>query len=94
MDRPYKRSIGAVTFAAPCPKTTDLAEIRAGKGNACGWKHAAPMGAERIRLLKLARAGEPLPDGLFLIGQHRGGGGYGPITRDEVDWETSGLDKR
>jgi len=47
------------------------------------------MGKERVRLLKLARDGQPLPDGLHLVGQ-RCGSGYEPITRDQVRWDGLG----
>jgi tape measure domain-containing protein len=44
------------------------------------------MGDERVALLKLARAGQPLPDDLHLVAQ-RDGGGYEAVTADQVDWQ-------
>lgn len=73
-----KRSIGSITFAH--------------ENSDGGWTLASIMGAERIRLLKLAVAGELLPAGLILVGQTDGG--YERITREafrEDDVEYYGL---
>lgn len=78
----HKNSIGEVGFGKPCP----LVE------NSGGWKHVDVYGKERVELLHLAMRGEPLPDGLFLTGQVPGG--VEPITRDDVDWLTSGLEEK
>lgn len=66
----------------------NLGEIGFARRNAHGgWTFDSIMGAERVRLLKLAVAGEPLPDGLLLVGQ-REGGGYELITREAFKEES------
>ncbi len=74
-------SIGGVTFGKLTGETWP--------GGRPKWQHTSFMGQERVNLLIAAAKGEQLPEGLILVGQIPGG--YTPITREEVAWETSGI---
>jgi hypothetical protein len=49
-------------------------------------RDARLTGAPRVAALICAYKGEPLPNNLSLFVY-----GFGPITREQVDWETSGI---
>ena len=74
-----KYPIGAVCFGVPSGL------------NAAGYEYISIMGQRRVNLLQLVLDEKPLPDGLFLLAYD--GGGFSKIGPDEINWETSGLER-
>lgn len=78
---PSSINIGNVWFGRLTGKTT-----RQGTPE---WIDSGHMGETRVALLRAVRDGEPLPDGLILVGSL--GSPCVPIPAEAVRWESSGV---
>lgn len=87
-------AVNYIRYAAtgkPAPGSIGIGNVSFGRliPGQSKWEVASYMGHERIALLRAVRDGQPLPEGLVLIGRV---GGYVEITPEAINWAYSSVE--